>query len=333
MTSAITPKTGDTFVGEYGAVLDGSGWSTTDTTQGAFRAHNQDIDYVTIRNLVIRKMPQKGIQAYYWMADYWTIEYNEIAATKYGILFPNHSLIKNNYIHHNVGDTASANASERGGGYYGYYATDTTFDTNEIAYNGPEQKVMESVNVTFRNNFVHHNIRDGIWYDSGNPGALIEGNRVEDNGREGIFYEAGTGGIIRNNASRRNGITGVMISTSLNLQIYNNTLENNFRGITYFVNCATLTDGRNLDLKNNAAHDNAIRVGTQSGVLASAFASSGDCTATQVGAYLNGSKNLTFSRNTYYVPVLSEAYWLWDRVYPWPQWQSWGQDVDGTLSP
>ena len=54
LTSSITPKTGNTFVGEYGAILDGSSWSSTDSTQAAFRAHNQDIDYVTIRNLVIR---------------------------------------------------------------------------------------------------------------------------------------------------------------------------------------------------------------------------------------------------------------------------------------
>ncbi|HEU5255965.1 MAG TPA: hypothetical protein VFU28_08250, partial [Vicinamibacterales bacterium] len=63
LTSSITPKTGFTFVGEYGAILDGSSWSTSDSTQAAFRAHNQDIDYVTIRNLVIRRMPQKGIHA------------------------------------------------------------------------------------------------------------------------------------------------------------------------------------------------------------------------------------------------------------------------------
>ena len=69
----------------------------------AFRAHNQDIDNVTIRNLVIRKMPQKGIHAFYWMSpDHWTIEYNEIAFNHSGILFPNHSIIRNNYIHHNL---------------------------------------------------------------------------------------------------------------------------------------------------------------------------------------------------------------------------------------
>ena len=67
---------------------------------------------------------------------------------------------------------------------------------------------MESTNVTFRNNFVHHNQGDGIWYDSDNTGALIEGNRVEDNARNGIFYEASIGAIIRNNTIRRNGDTG-----------------------------------------------------------------------------------------------------------------------------
>src|SRR5262245_56924072 len=69
ITSAITPKTGNTFVGEYGAILDGSRWTTADLTQAAFRAHNQDIDDVTIRNLVIQHMPQRGIHAFPWMSD------------------------------------------------------------------------------------------------------------------------------------------------------------------------------------------------------------------------------------------------------------------------
>ena len=192
VTSSITPKTGNTFVGEYGAILDGSNWSTTDTTQAAFRAHNQDIDYVTIRNLVIRKMPQKGIHAFYWLTpDHWTIENNEITGSHTGLLFPDHSMIRNNYIHHNYGNPSGATAAERGGGYVGYYASYTTFENNEISYNGKEQKVMESTSVTFRNNFVHHNQADGIWYDGGNTGALVEGNRVEDNVRNGDLLRGG----------------------------------------------------------------------------------------------------------------------------------------------
>ena len=157
--------------------------------------------------------------------------------------------------------------------------------------------------MTFRNNFVHHNIGDGIWYDGSNPGALVEGNRVEDNGREGIFFEASHDGILRNNILRRNAVTGVFVSMSQNVQIYNNTIEDNFRAITYFLNCGALPEGR--DLKNNSAYDNTIRVGRQSGALASSFSYTAGCTATQVAAYRDGSKNLTFARNTYTVPVLS----------------------------
>src|SRR6266511_3001985 len=66
MTAPVFPKSNDTYVGEYGAVLDGTGWTTTDTSLGAaFSAMGRDIDYVTIRNLVIRNMPQKGIATAY----------------------------------------------------------------------------------------------------------------------------------------------------------------------------------------------------------------------------------------------------------------------------
>ena len=52
------------------------------------------------------------------------------------------------------------------------------------------------------------------------------------------------------------------------------------------------------DVKNNAAYANTVVVGTQSYAYASAFSSTA-CTAAQLGPYLNGWKNLTFSRNTY----------------------------------
>jgi parallel beta-helix repeat protein len=332
LISSITPKTGNTFVGEYGAILDGSSWSSTDSTQAAFRAHNQDIDYVTIRNLVIRKMPQKGIHAFYWLTpDHWTIEYNEIAENKTGILFPDHSVIRNNYIHHNFDDPSASDPGRRGGAYVGYYASNTTIENNEIAYNGKESKVMESQYVTFRNNFVHHNQADGIWYDGGNPNALVEGNRVEDNARNGIFYEASNGSIIRNNTIRRSGDTGVFISTSQNADIYGNTLESNFRAITYFVNCGGMV-GRDIDLQNNSAHDNTIRVGTQSGAFATGMSYTGDCTATQVTTYHSGAKNLRFSHNTYYVPDVNGWWWLWNGMKQWVQWQGVPQDTDGTVS-
>jgi len=333
LTSAITPKTGNTFVGEYGAVLDGSNWSTSDATQGAFRAHNQDIDYVTIRNFVIRNMPQQGIHAYYWMSDHWTIEYNEIASNKWGLEFAPNFTIRNNYIHHNVGNSSSSIAAERGGAYLGNLADNATFDSNEIAYNGKEQKVGRSANVVFRNNFVHHNVGDGIWFDTNaNAGAVIDNNRVEDNGRNGIFFEASIGATISNNTVKRHtSWDGIFISMSQNAQIYNNTLEGNFGGIEYFLNCDVLGGGD--DVKNNAAYNNTIVLGTESQTYASSFSSTSSCTSSQVAPYLNGSKNLTFSRDTYRVPSLSwDRYFLWGGWKGWVEWQVLGQDAGGSLT-
>jgi parallel beta-helix repeat protein len=319
--SSITPKTGNTFVGEYGAVLDGTGWNASDSTEAAFRAHNQDIDYVTIRNLAIRNMPQRGIHAFYYMSNNWTIEYNEITNTQWGIVFPASSMIRNNRIHHNAS-----------GGYLGTYSHQSTIENNEIAYNGTEQKVGESATVTFRNNFVHHNARDGIWLDSNNTNVLIEGNRVEDNTGSGIFTEISSGITIRNNAIRRSGNAAVFVSTSKNAQIYGNTLEDNFRGILYFVNCSSVGGGNiGFDLANNAAYDNSIAVGWQSGAFANGFSWT-LCSSAQADSYLNGSKNLTFSRNTYYVPSPAGGqYWLWNGLKYWNQWQALGKDSGGAV--
>jgi hypothetical protein len=95
-----------------------------------------------------------------------------------------------------------------------------------------------------------------------------------------------------------------------NVEIYGNTLEDNFRAITYFIYCGVLATGRNIDLQNNWTHDNSIRVGTQSGAFATGMSDTSDCSATQVNTYHNGSKNLRFTHNTYYVPDVNGWYWL-----------------------
>ena len=232
VSSHITPKSGDAFIGEYGAILDGTTWTTADPSEAAFRAHNQDIDDVTIRNLVIRHMPRKGIHALHWASDRWTIENNELTACRTGVAAPNRSIVRNNYIHHNTG-----------GGYDAYRPVNLIVEHNEIAYNGREQKIVGATDVTFRDNFVHHNAGDGIWYDAENTGAVIEQNRVEDNGRDGISYEISGRGLIRKNTVRRSAASGIFIATSKNVEVAENVLEDNFRGIQYFLNCGAVGGG------------------------------------------------------------------------------------------
>ena len=98
----------------------------------------------------------------------------------------------------------------------------------------------------------------------------------------------------------------MLITVSQNADIYNNVLDGNFGGIEYFLNCGSFSEG--FDLRNNAAHDNTITVTTavsQAFGYANGFSHLSQCTANQLLPYVNGSKNLTFSHNTYHVPSLS----------------------------
>ncbi len=328
---SIIPKRGDIYVGESGAILDGSNWVTTDQDDGAFKALNQDIDFVVIRNLVIRKMPQYGIAAFYWMSDHWTIEYNELADNKFGIEFPPDSLIRNNYIYHNVSSTpTAASPQERGGGYASQHADRAILEGNEIAYNGTEQKVLHSTGVIFRNNFVHHNMGDGIWYDTNyTADALVEGNRVEDNGRAGIDIEATNGAIVRNNSIRRNGDDGVFIYRSQRVQTYGNTLEFNLGGVEYYISCDSPFVEE--DLKDNTTHDNAITVAAQGTTWGAGLSFGNACTTAQRAQYMTAN-NLTFSSNTYHVPSAGSNYWLWNGWKSWAQWLAIPQDSGSTAN-
>jgi hypothetical protein len=335
--SSIVPKTYDVFVGEYGAILDGTGWTTTAINAGAFHAHNQNIDNVTIRNLVIRKMPKQGIHTLYGNSQRWTIEFNEIAYNRWGLDASDYSIIRNNYIHHNVGpDPNSTDYYQRGGAYVGYHASGAVFDGNHIAYNGPEQKIMGTSGVVFRRNWVHHNLRDGIWYDFDNVNALIEDNLIENNGRIGIFYECNGSGVIRNNTSSRN-VKGIQVTTSKNVQIYGNRLEDNKRTAIYYWLDGRVGQGtQKVDLLNVRSYSNTIRVArpaTGFPAPTGAEFNWGIVTAAFAAPYVGGQKNLTFDHNTYRVPTLTGWFGYWPKLYKsWSEWLALGQDVGSTRS-
>ena len=97
-------------------------------------------------------------------------------------------------------------------------------------------------------------------------------------------------------------------------------------GIEYFLNCDSLSSGE--DVKNNAAYDNTVVVGTQSSAYANGFSYLTSCTSGQLAPYLNGAKNLTFSRNTYPVPSPAGRYLLWGGSKSWYEWRALGHDVE-----
>ena len=224
------------------------GPSSHPQTFGLVNAHNQDIDNVTIRNLVIRDSSEQGIHAYTNFSDGWVIDHNEVTGNKSGVQIGNFTTVSANTIHHNVGNSSSSKPADRGGGYGGYLQHDNLWVNNEIAYNGPEQKFVGSARVTFRGNVVHHNEADGIWYDFDNVGVVIENNIVNDNGRMGIDHECNQSrAIIRNNRSARNATADVFISCSSNTEVYGNTIRLRRLGVWMFIDV-----NRGYDLANNS---------------------------------------------------------------------------------
>lgn len=334
LTGPITPKTGNTFTGQYGAIIDGAGISSSDPNTGAFQAHNLDIDNVTIKNLLIQNCPQKAIHGFKDSADNWTVEYCELAHNKVGINAPDNSFVRHCYIHHNVGsDEGSGDLALHGGGYSAYQSTNTVFEDNEFSFNGSESKILEANTITFRRNYVHDNAPNGIWFDGENPNSVIEDNTVDDHASEGIFYEVSGSGVIRGNTIRRSGGSGIFISTSKGVEIYDNVLEDNYRGIQYYIDCARIGQGIiGFDLADNNSHNNTIRLGATAGIAASVLGS-GNCDAAALLPYTSGAKNLVFQANTYAASNTTGAWWYWNGAFKtWAQWQSLGHDLSGSIS-
>lgn len=246
-------------------------------------------------------------------------------------------VMTSNYVHHNTR-----------GGYGIYHSLNPVVEGNEFAYNGGDQKAIDSWNVTFRNNFSHHNSATGFWCDGcdgyaifgsvptiGN-GMIAEGNRVEDNAQyQGVMCEITPRCVIRNNTIKRNAI-GVFVSSSHEADVYGNDLEDNFRGIEYFVYCDGLNTAqaiaRGWDFYGNNAHDNSVRLTTkaQAGSYASLFSYTG-CTSTQAAPYVNNVRQNNFTRNTYHMPDTG-SYWYWVGTKSWSQWLALPQDIGGAVT-
>jgi hypothetical protein len=343
ITYETWPKSGDTFTGEYGAIMDGSGWSRTGTdyNTAAFRASNVDVDDVTIRNLVIRSMPRNGIGAFKDFSDRWTIDHNEIHHNyRTGVGPPNDSVVSHNLVHHNIGDVSSQIHAENGGGYGVFRARNVLFLDNEFYENGPEQKSSHSFNVVWRGNYFHHETYHSIWWDGDNPGGIAEDNLIEDSTTFGIFVEISQQIIVRRNTIRRAGWNSISLHTSRETEVYENVIEDCGRtAISLRVDCPNTGGGElaaKWDLTNNLIRDNVIRLPSTAGASATGLVAV-NCTAEQLSAYLGNAKNNRWERNRYDVPTVDGAYWGWG-VFPssdvartWSGWQALGQDLAGSV--
>lgn len=257
----VEPKTGNTYIGAPGAIVDGAG-----VNRYAFTGKASN---VTLRNLTIRgfSAPVNEGVVNHDSGEGWVIE--------------DSTLIDN----HGAAMMAGPGQVVRGNclkdnGQYGINAccgdiTNLQLLNNEFVGNNAddvEAKVQNcgctggmklwAVNgADIRDNWIHGNHGPGIWADTNNNDVLIERNVIEDNDGTAIFYETSYNAIIRDNLIRRNNFVGgqefadrednfpvaaiyvsesggeprVKARTDL-IDIYRNDFEDNWSGITLWEN-------------------------------------------------------------------------------------------------
>lgn len=336
---SIRPKNGMSFVGEPGAILDGDG-----ATRYAFDGGN-GADDVSIRGLVIERYappPQdgavmaKGTQR--WLVENNEIRYNTAQVSHrgcraadgcggMGIKIGDGMVARGNSLHHN---------DEYGIGGNG---DGVLVEGNEIAFNNFRgavrvgfgaggTKFVRTRELVVRGNHVHDNQGNGIWMDIENVSAVVEDNRVENNSGNGIMFEISYGAVIRNNYVAGNGFTnprwlygaGIFVSSSSDVEIYGNTVENNARGITAVVQNRGFGSMGRYEVRNLYVHDNFITMDTGWTGLGQNV---GD------NSYFT-DKNNRFERNEYRIVGQTHPFMWLKKERTLEEWQAFGHDDDPT---
>jgi hypothetical protein len=241
---SVRPKSGDSFCGESGAVLDGGRSLATAFSGGAT---DVTLDSITVRDYNSGKQGaaiQPESHASGWVVRNVSALHNAWA----GLLVADGMRILGG--HYNDNDELGIGGNAATGILLdGLDADPTTIDGPEMARNhtlhvpcGWEAGGMkwDVGQVTIRNAYVHDNDCRGLWADINAHGALIEHNLIEHNLAEGIFYEISQDAVIRYNQVYRNGYVangwywdaGITVNASFNVEVYGNRLSGNYNGIT-----------------------------------------------------------------------------------------------------
>ncbi len=326
----VRPKSGDVFVGDPGAVMDGE-----NVTPYAFETLSSAPVAVTVYGLVLTRYASPAGRAIIQgdNGSGWRIENNEVSyGGSHGIHPGKKAVVVNNKIHHNYSV-----------GLNGYKADSTRIERNEFYANGSTVtsevnseaggiKIFKSYGVIARANNVHDN-RRGIWYDTDYTGSVIDSNVVVNNEKVGIWVEITYGAVVRANRVERNGGTtkdgwlgraGIQTSNSPDVEVVGNTVLDNQQGITGMMASGYVADNGlgPLTLRNYYVHDNTVRMSTG---------------YTGVGQNVGSQAVFTSNNNRFvdnhYTLGTAAGYFAWMDKFGLTaaQWRAYGQDITGTF--
>jgi parallel beta-helix repeat protein len=320
----VVVPSGTRLIAEPGTVITGD--DINPAAIGGYGGENGQHD-VTVRGFVVeRSTAVSGIRAG-WR---WLIEGNETRLNHHtGIRGNVGSTVRGNYVHHN--------------GRYGITdgGSGMVVEGNEIAFNNTRRfdpnndaggtKFIRTNGMTFRDNHVHDNYGNGVWFDWDNINITIEGNRVHNNEGIGIFYEVSYAGIIRNNTLVGNGVASneslwslgqIYLNDSQDVDIYGNVIDVGSENAISLIDVErgdTSTYSANKRTANVSVHDNQIIIRASGGLVGLVGRSA---------AFSDGNR---FDRNIYVVYSQSCNCFYWNRPLTFSGWRSTGNDTAGTL--
>ena len=301
------------------------------------------IDGVMIQGLTIEKFAGDVGGAVQGTST-WIIQNNEVRLN-HGIGIDTNGKVLGNYTHDNGN-------SGIGGGYA---STTMDVENNEIASNNwagfgtaGGAYFLYATNLIVRNNYSHDNNGPGFHTDTDNLNVLYEYNHTKNNKNGGIDHEVSWNAIIRYNlleeeTSVTSNVTNptsiwnqnaISVLNSSNVQVYGNTINNSTNGIAGVFEAGRGNSthgpytGQPYLLQNLDVHDNTLfQISNNAAGIVGA------------GTYGNSmytSWNNHFTNDTYYLADLNGLNFTWvessnNNTYTWSQWQSFGNDVEGTL--
>jgi parallel beta-helix repeat protein len=319
VSSPLRPKNNQRFISatRRGAVVTGN-----NSTSMAF--NGDATSGVVIRGLVIEKFdtPRRNGMAAVKTGVDWTVVGNEVRGNAaLGIFHEARAKIKRNFVHHNSWS-----------GIFGYKAHDSTIKGNEVAYNGggggPDNgggKWVAGVNLAIRNNYFHNNHNNGIWVNADNLNIVIEGNRVKNNQSKGIHYETSCAGVVRENIVVGNGLSGLELVASQNVEVYKNVFRGNANAIRVWHQ--ELGAGSNCSWKISSVriHENTTYMTEGLSGLWKWNVSDGD------SIFNPSDGRVRFFDNTYHLNGTANYFQWANGARSVDEWKSYGQDVNGTF--
>ena len=310
----VSPRDYQVFIGDTDAVMDGD-----DQADEAFNSYAKGVQIINIEIRDYEPGDWRGAISGFggdWLIEDCNIHDNRTA----GIWLENGDpVVRNNYIHHNDRSGLSIRYTDGG-----------LVENNEIAHNNYRDywewgieagggKMWSNDGLVLRGNWSHHNHGPGLWTDHDNINIIYEDNLIEDNHANGIFHEISYGAIIRNNVIRRNGFDhaawmwggGIMIASSQDVEVYGNTLEDNYNGIAMTRQNRGSGEYGEWTLADNYVHDNTVIDSGDTGA------------ATDYGGDTIYSSGIRFENNTY----SGSSGWFWfNHEVSWSEWNSYGHD-------